>query len=89
MEAISNRFRRIYLPLLAIFLVARLFRITAFMPNENPPAAATIAAIPGILVAVLITLYYVAAIIAVLWPRDREAKGEFKEGEPGEWKESI
>lgn len=87
-EAISNRLRRIYLSLMAVLLVAWLFRITAFVPNESPLVTATIAAVPGILVAVLITLYYIAAIIIALWPRDREAKGEFKEGNPGEWKDS-
>lgn len=49
---------------------------------------ANIAVVPGIFVVVLVALYYVAAIITVLWPQDREAKGEFREGDPGEWKES-
>ncbi len=87
-EATANRLRRIYLPLLAVLLVAWLFRITAFAPDESPLVTATIAVIPGIFVVVLVALYYVAAIITVLWPRDREAKGEFREGDPGEWKES-
>lgn len=87
-EAIANRLRRIYLPLLAILLIAWLFRITAFAPAESPLITAAIAVVPGILVVVLVALYYIAAIITVLWPRDREAKGEFREGDPGEWKES-
>ncbi|WP_226010607.1 DUF2270 domain-containing protein [Halomicrobium salinisoli] len=87
-EAVANRLRRIYLPLLAVLLVAWLFRITAFAPNEDPLVTAAIAGIPGTFVAVLVALYYGAAIAIVLWPRSREAKGEFEEGDPGEWKES-
>lgn len=87
-EATANRLRRIYLPLLAVLLVAWLFRITAFAPNESPLTTATIAVVPGIFVVAAIALYYIAAIIIVLWPRDRKAKGEFMEGDPKEWKES-
>lgn len=87
-EAISNRLRRIYLPLMAVLLIAWLFRITAFAPNESPMVTATIAVVPGILVVGLVAIYYISAIIIVLWPRNREAKGEFKEGDPGEWKDS-
>ena len=87
-EATANRLRRIYLPLLAVLLVAWLFRITAFAPNESPLTTATIAVVLGIFIAAAIALYYIAAIIIVLWPRDREAKGEFREGDPKEWKDS-
>ncbi|MBX0286247.1 DUF2270 domain-containing protein [Haloarcula salinisoli] len=85
-EALANRLRRIYLPLLAVLLVAWLFRITAFAPNEEPLTTAAIAAVPGVVVVALIALYYITAIVIVLWPRDREAKGEFEEGDPEEWK---
>lgn len=88
LEATANRLRRIYLPLLAVLLIAWLFRITAFAPNESLLATANIAAVPGILVVVLIALFYIVAIIIALWPRDREAKGEFREGDSGEWKGS-
>lgn len=87
-EAIANRLRRIYLPLLAVLLVAWLFRITAFAPNEGLLTTASIAAVPGTLVIAVIALYYVAISTVVLWPRNREAKGEFTEGDPDEWKQS-
>ena len=87
-EATANRLRRIYLPLLGVLLVAWLFRITAFAPNESPLTTATIAVIPGIVVLALVALYFITATVIVLWPRDRDAKGEFSEGDPGEWKES-
>ena len=87
LEATANRLWRIYLPLLTVLLVAWLFRITAFAPDESPLTTATIAVVPGIVVVTVIALYYMGAIIVVLWPRDREAKGEFREGDPKEWKE--
>ncbi|WP_435074159.1 DUF2270 domain-containing protein [Halorubrum sp. HHNYT27] len=85
-EAVANRLRRIYLPLLVVLLVAWLFRITAFAPNESLLTTASIAVVPGTLVVAVIALYYIAISMIVLWPRDREAKGEFREGDPKEWK---
>lgn len=87
-EATANRLRRIYLPLLTVLLVAWLFRITAFAPGETPLTTATIAVVPGTVVVAVIALYYVTASLIALWPRDRQAKGEFREGDPKEWKES-
>lgn len=88
LEATANRLRRIYLPLLAVLLVAWLFRITAFAPDERALATASIAVVPGTLVVAVIALYYVVAVTIALWPRDREAKGEFREGSPDDWKDS-
>ena len=87
-EATANRLRRIYLPLLAVLLIAWLFRITAFAPDENPLTTASVASVPGIVVVAVVALYYIAIVTIVLWPQDREAKGEFREGDPTEWKES-
>nr|WP_240148810.1 DUF2270 domain-containing protein [Halorubellus sp. JP-L1] len=85
-EAIANRLRRIYLPLLSVLLVAWLFRITTFAPDESPLATAAITVVPGIVVVVAVALFYLAAIGIAVWPRDREAKGEFRAGDPGDWK---
>jgi len=41
----ANRLRRIY-PLLIVLLVAWLFRITAFAPNESLLTTASIAVVP-------------------------------------------
>ena len=87
-EATSNRLQRIYLPLLAVLLVAWLFRTTAFAPDENALATASIAAVPGTAVLGIVALFYVAVVLVAFWPRKREAKGEFQEGDPGEWKDS-
>lgn len=89
MEAAANRLRRIYLPLLAVLLLAWLIRITAFAPDQGPVRTAAIAGIPGIVVVAVIGLFYGATVTIVLWPRDREAKGEFEEGDPDDWKEST
>lgn len=87
-EALGNRLRRIYLPLLVVLLIAWLFRITAFAPSEEMLATAAIAVVPGTLVVTVVGIFYVAVFVTALWPRNREAKGEFREGEPGEWKDS-
>lgn len=87
-EATAHRLRRIYLPLLAVLLVAWLFRITAFAPDETWLTTASIASVPGTVVIAVIALYYVAVVLIAIWPRDREAKGEFREGDPQDWKES-
>ncbi|MFD1647662.1 DUF2270 domain-containing protein [Haloarchaeobius litoreus] len=88
LEATANRLRRMYLPLLTVLLVAWLFRITAFAPNESPLTTASIAVVPGVIVVVAIALYYIAALVIVLWARERHAKGEFREGDPEAWKEA-
>ena len=87
-EALGNRLRRIYLPLLVVLFIAWLFRITAFSPNQNPTTTASITVVPGIVVVIAVGFVYMAAFIIALWPRNREAKGEFREGEHGEWKET-
>lgn len=87
-EAVAHRLRRMYLPLLAVLLIAWLFRVTAFAPNESLLTTAAVAIVPGAVVVVGIALYYTTAVAIVLWPRDREAKGEFREGDTNTWKDS-
>lgn len=87
-EATANRLRRVYLPLMAILFIAWLFRITAFSPDESLLTTAAIGVIPGSIVVGIISLYYIIVIATAFWPRSREAKGEFREGDPGEWKDS-
>lgn len=87
-EATANRLRRIYLALLTVLLVAWLFRISAFAPAEPLLTTAAIASVPGVFVVAAVGLCYLTAVLIALWPRDRKAKGEFREGDPEEWKES-
>ena len=86
-EALSNRLRRIYLPLLVVLLAAWLFRITAFVPGEDLLTTASIAVVPGPLVVTVVGVFYALLVTVILWPREREAMGEFREGEVGEWKD--
>ena len=88
-EALANRLRRVYLALLGILLVAWLFRITAFTPpRQTWLEAAGVAYIPGIAVVAVVGSFYVLLIGIAFWPRERHAKGEFREGDPDAWKET-
>lgn len=88
LEAISNRLRRIYFALLTVLCLAWLFRVTAFAPGEGLPDAAAIASVPGAVVTGLVGMFYVSMLVLAFWPREREAKEEFRETEAGDWKES-
>lgn len=85
-EALGNRLRRVYLALLGVLLAAWIFRVSAFVEGEGPPATAAVASIPGPVVIAAVAAFYVAVLVVVLWPSDREAMGEFRKGDPGEWK---
>jgi len=87
LEALANRLRRVYLALLGVLLVAWVFRITAFSGGGDWLAAAAIEAIPGAVVVAAVGAFYAAMLAVTFWPRERRAKGEFREGDPGEWKE--
>ncbi|WP_408957014.1 DUF2270 domain-containing protein [Natrinema sp. 74] len=86
-EALANRLRRVYLALLGILLVAWIVRITAFSPRRDWITTAGVARIPGTIVIVAVALCYAALLGIALWPRERAAKGEFREGDPDTWKE--
>jgi uncharacterized membrane protein len=85
-EAVSNRLRRVYLALLAVLLAAWLFRITSFVPGEDWLTTAAIATLPGVVVVSVVGAFYAFVFALALWPRDREAMGEFRKAEPGKWK---
>ncbi|MCU4742006.1 DUF2270 domain-containing protein [Halobacteria archaeon AArc-m2/3/4] len=87
LEALSNRLRRIYLSLLTLLVFAWVFRITAFVSAEQWLETAAIANVPGSVTVTALALFYVGTLLVAFWPRDREAMGEFHEGEPGEWKD--
>lgn len=85
-EALGNRLRRVYLALLAILLAAWLFRISAFAAGEGWLTTAAIVTIPGPVVLGIVGAFYAAVLAIAFWPRDREAKGEFRKEQPGKWK---
>ncbi|KYH25915.1 hypothetical protein HAPAU_25930 [Halalkalicoccus paucihalophilus] len=76
-EAIAHRLRRVYLPLFAVLLAAWIVRITAFASGPWTESAA-IGVIPGGVVAVVVALFYLAAIAAAVRPRTWYAKGELR-----------
>lgn len=86
-EALANRLRRVYLPLFGILLAAWVFRITAFAPQRDWITAAGVGAIPGSAVVGTVALFYAGVTAVALWPRERRAKGEFREADPGTWKD--
>lgn len=86
-EALANRLRRVYLPLLGVLLAAWLFRITAFTPGQEWLTSASIATVPGSVVTGVVALFYAVTLAVAVWPRERRAKGEFREGDPDAWKD--
>ncbi|MGQ3414445.1 DUF2270 domain-containing protein [Natrinema sp. LN54] len=89
-EALANRLQRVYLALLGVLLVAWIFRVTAFAGREDWIETAAIARIQGPIVIAVVVVFYVALLAIALWPRERQAKGEFRKenGAGGDWKES-
>ena len=87
-EALANRLRRVYLPLLGVLLAAWVFRITAFTPRQEWLAAGSIGRIPGLVVVGVVAAFYLVVLGIAFWPRERHAKGEFREGDPDEWKDT-
>ena len=88
-EALANRLRRVYLALLGVLLAAWVFRITAFTPpRQTWLEAAGIAYIPGSATVTIVGAFYVILGGITFWPRERQAKGEFREGDSEEWKET-
>jgi len=85
-EALANRLRRVYLALLVVLLVAWVFRITAFSTRGDWLTAAAIGRLPGVAVAAAVGVFYAVLFAVAFWPRERHAKGEFREGDPDEWK---
>ncbi|PCR90403.1 hypothetical protein CP557_07560 [Natrinema ejinorense] len=86
-EALVNRLRRVYLALLGVLLAAWIFRITAFAPRQDWLATAAVANIPVVVVVGVVTTFFIAVLGLALWPRERYAKREFREGDPDAWKD--
>lgn len=87
LEALSRRLKRVYFPLITVLLLAWLFRITVFVPDETPLETAAIPGVPGEVVVVLVGAAYLGAALLAFWPISRQAKGEFHGEEIGDWKQ--
>lgn len=86
-EAMTRRLRRVYFPLLSVLLVAWLFRITLFIPDEPWFETAAVPGFSGVIVVTIVVVYYLSALGMTAWPTSRQAKGEYHAVEPGHWKE--
>lgn len=86
LEALSRRLRRIYYPLYVLLGVAWVFRITVYEPGEPWTQTASIPGLPGVVVAVVVAVFFLVATAITFWPVEREAKGEFHGEELGSWK---
>jgi uncharacterized membrane protein len=86
-EAMTRRLRRVYFPLLSVLVVAWLFRITLFIPDERWFETAAVPGVPGVVVVIVVISYYLGTLLLTAWPTPRQAKGEYHGVEPGEWKE--
>jgi len=87
-EAVANRLKRVYLALLGVLLVAWVFRISSVTPRQNWLPAAGICRLPGSIVVAVVGMFHVALLTVAFWPRERHAKGEFREEDTDDWKES-
>lgn len=76
-ESVAHRLRRVYLPLFTVLLAAWVVRITAFSP-ESWATSAAIGMIPGKVVVVIVSLFYLGATITALRSRTWHAKGELR-----------
>lgn len=86
-EALANRLRRVYLALLGVLLAAWLFHITAFTPRQDWLATPAISTVPGVVVVGVVAVFFLVALRIAYWPRERHAKGEFREDDPEACKE--
>ncbi|MDS0474299.1 DUF2270 domain-containing protein [Natrinema sp. 1APR25-10V2] len=86
-EAISRRLRRIYYPLYLLLGIAWLFRITLYTPKETWTQTASVPGVSGPIVVAVVAAFFLAATVVTVWPRGREAKGEFHGEKSGRWKD--
>lgn len=86
-EAYARRYRRVYLPLQTVLLVAWVVRLTVFSADQGVVATAGMAGVPGEVVIVAVGLIYLAMALVAFWPREREATGEmYDRDKEGDWK---
>ena len=86
-EAYARRYRRIYLPLQTVLLVAWVVRITVFSAEAGPIATAGVVGVPGEVVIAVVGLAYFGTGAIMAWPRERKATGEmYDRDKEGDWK---
>ena len=79
-EAVAHRLRRIYLPLVAVVLVAWGIRVTAFAAVPWPDSAA-VGSVPGLAVTAVVAGYALAAVVVAFRPRTWHGDEELRHDE--------
>jgi uncharacterized membrane protein len=86
-EAYARRYRRVYLPLQTVLLIAWVVRLTVFSADQGVLATAGVVRIPGPVVIGVVALIYGVPAVVMLWPRERKATGEmYDRDKEGDWK---
>lgn len=85
-EAISRRLSRIYGLLFAILGIAWIAKVTLFTPETEWVEAAGLPGVSGFVVAGILGAVYLGLVALMVWPHERQAKGEIHGQEPGRWK---
>ncbi len=86
-EAYARRYRRVYLPLQTVLLIAWIVRLTVFGADQGPLATASVVQIPGSVVVGAVVAVYGAMAVIAFWPRERKATGEMYDRDmEGDWK---
>jgi uncharacterized membrane protein len=86
-EAYARRYRRVYLPLQTVLLVAWGVRLTVFSTDQGVIETAGLVGIPGEVVIGTVALLYALTTVIAVWPRQRQATGEmYDRDKEGDWK---
>lgn len=86
-EAVSRRLRRVYFPLFSVLVGAWFVRLTVFPDTAGFVETAAVGTLPGLLVIVVVAVFYTGLALLTVWPTRRRAKGELQETSDTEaWK---
>lgn len=85
-EATSRRLTRIYGLLFTILGLAWVAKVTLFTPETQWREAAALPGVSGALVGGVLGVVYLGLFALMVWPHQRQAKGEIHGEEPGRWK---
>lgn len=84
--ALAHRLRRVYLPLIGAMLLAWLFHLWAFNPDEPFPESAGLPGAPGAAVAAVVGTYLLALLLLAI-PLSPKGRGEAGAADHGELEE--
>ena len=82
-EALAHRLRRVYLPLISAMIVAWIFHVWAFNPDEPFLESAGLPGVPGTAVVAVLAIYFLALALAAI-PLSPKGRGESGAADHGE-----